>query len=221
MNARDPFNIRNSSPALNVLRNGAASLQQRAVLASQRIASTAQDNGKKGREDTPLTDETSAQAHGTAMSYALPSTGPTQRHQAGGANGPANGTISEKVTNMLGSDRSDMLPMYKDKPYQYPSSSKNQPWYRRRRTVVLILACLAGLSWWFGILSPASYASSKATGVKKDRKPWVGGGKTSKIDWHARAESVKDVFKVSWKGYEEHGWGMSLRLWRTRMTSLQ
>ena len=105
--------------------------------------------------------------------------------------------------------------MYKDKPFGYPTSERRKPWYKRRRNAALVLGSLAGLSWWFGILSPLSYlASGSSSDVvpskAKSESSWslFGGGKTTTVDWDERAERVKDAFKLSWAGYEKYAWGM-------------
>jgi len=125
--------------------------------------------------------------------------------------------MSEKMTDMFNTSRRDSLPMYKDKPKGFYGSSRRLPWFRKKRTVAVVLGSLAGLSWWFGILSPLSYFSSSseadATGSKSalSGSSWslLAGGKGEKIDWDKRAERVKDAFKISWAGYEKYAWGMS------------
>lgn len=221
---RDPFNIRRSpSPALHLLRNGANTLQRTATQASQRIVSAIGEPddiglGKKKDDEPELLSAEDGSA--STMSYALPQNGPTQRHpdqwSRVGQNGHAEGGISEKMNNMFNTERRDSLPMYKDKPYGYPGSSRRLPWFRKKRTVGVILGSLALLSWWFGVLSPLSYVSGDA-----ERKPassssssssWslFGSSNKPKADWDERARSVKEAFQISWAGYEKYGWGMSL-----------
>ncbi|KAK5720313.1 mannosyl-oligosaccharide alpha-1,2-mannosidase [Elasticomyces elasticus] len=148
------------------------------------------------------------------MAYQPPS-GPTHRHgdswQASGqsrfgANGYAPAGVGEKLGDIFGGERKSSLPMYKDKPYAYPSG-RRPPWFRRKRVLGLILASLAGLSWWFGILSPLSYITggSDAAVVKKSKSSWFGG--IGVVDWDERAERVKNAFRVSYNDYEKHAWG--------------
>ncbi|EMC91481.1 glycoside hydrolase family 47 protein [Baudoinia panamericana UAMH 10762] len=99
--------------------------------------------------------------------------------------------------------------MYKDKPFQYPAGRRKGPWFLQRRVVALVLVMLAGLSWWFGLLSPLSFATHKpkSSGSSKGKGSWNWLGETSTVDWDARAEKVKEAFKVSFEGYEKHAWG--------------
>ena len=227
MNNRDPFNLRNSSPALHLLRTGVNTVQQRALQASQKIVAAVQapdDIGlSKKQEDigSGVEDESAA-----TMSYALPQNGPTHRHgdnwSRAGEGGKSDNGISEKMTNMFNADRRDSLPMYKDKPTGYFGTSRRLPWFKKKRNVAIALGSLAGLSWWFGILSPLSYFSSvgePSTSTSKSSGSWglLSGGKSAKIDWDERADKVRDAFKISWGGYEKYAWGMSrlIRVWLT------
>lgn len=221
---RDPFNLRNKTgPALHLLRNSANTLQQQALQASQKVASSLRDlddigHGKKHEDFQEHVDEDRA----ATMSYALPQNGPTHRHGAGdwsrvGEGGQLNGgAISEKMNDMFNSSRRDSLPMYKDKPKGFYGNSRRMPWFRKKRTVAVVLGSLAGLSWWFGILSPLSYfssggdtASTSTSSTSSSSWSLLGGSKGGKVDWDERAERVKDAFKISWAGYEKYAWGMS------------
>lgn len=210
---RDPFNVRRSPlPAFHLLRNGADTIQRTASQASQRIVSAIGEANDDVGLKKKIDDETEAavsDSSASTMSYALPQNGPTQRHpdqwSRAGQNGHSEGGISEKVTNMFNPERRDSLPMYKDKPFGYPGSSRRSAW-RKKRTVGLVLGTLAGLSWWFGILSPLSYISGDSS--SKSASSWsLFGESKSKVDWDERAERVKEAFQLSWKGYEEHAWG--------------
>ncbi|KAK0922427.1 mannosyl-oligosaccharide alpha-1,2-mannosidase [Friedmanniomyces endolithicus] len=151
------------------------------------------------------------------MAYAPPS-GPTHRHgdswQSSGqsrfnANGYAPAGVSEKIGDIFGSDRKGSLPMYKDKPYQYPSGRRKMPWFRRKRVIASILLSVAGLSWWFGILSPLSFLTggSETTVSKKSKSSWNLFGSGGVPDWDNRAEKVREAFRVSFADYEKHAWG--------------
>lgn len=215
---RGPFNVRRSpSPALHLLRNGANTIQRTATQASQRFASALGEPddiglGKK-RDDAPeITIEDGSAA---TMSYALPQSGATQRHtdqwSRVGQDGHGEGGISEKVNNMFNPERRDSLPMYKDKPFGYPGSSKRLPWFRRKRTVGLILGTMAALSWYFGVLSPLSYMSGEKTSKSASSWSWFGSSK-SNVDWDERAQNVREAFQLSWAGYEKYGWGKCTRI---------
>jgi mannosyl-oligosaccharide alpha-1,2-mannosidase len=115
--------------------------------------------------------------------------------------------IGEKVGGFFGADRQDSLPMYKDKPYSYPGSRRRMPWYKQKRVMGLILASLAMISWWFGILSPLSYFTSDGSGSTTpgaSKGSWFGGKTTG---WESKAQKVKEVFKTSFDDYEKHAWG--------------
>lgn len=196
MNNRDPFNLRRS-PGSTLLRS----------------------NSYFGRKESPekkdkgLEESLAPQPSSSMSSYAPPSfNGPTHRHpdqwQSSKADGHTNGSVSEKITGMFNSDRKEALPMYKDKPYAHLKGGKRMPWFRRKRTMGLILATLAGLSWWFGVLSPLSYFSGNSDGLsarKSKSLSWF--GSSTGTDWDDRAEQVKQAFKTSFADYEKHGWG--------------
>lgn len=214
MNSKDPFNLRRNSSALQLLRNGVYTVQQQASQASQLLVTavrTTDDPGLAKKRDDPQFSSGSTSA---AMSYALPQNGPTHRHPDGwskaGEGGQGNGGISEKMSTMFGSDRRDSLPMYKDKPAGHSSKRKAQ--FRSKTAVAAVLGTLAGVSWWFGFLSPLSYASG-GTGASsvKAGSSWslLGSAKSSAVDWNGRADKVRDAFKISWAGYEKYAWGMS------------
>lgn len=207
MNNRDPFGLRRSasnSPAGNLLRSTATVLQHKT-----------RDLADKGVQ---VLAQSTDGARAVMSSYASPD-GPTHRHPEAwhsaqsryadqsyaSSNG---GGITEKVSEFFGSDRKDALPMYKDKPYAYPGRRKRQ-WWQQRRYVAGALVSLAFLSWWFGILSPLSYFTTKEAGTiekqKSKSKGWFSSGEV--VDWDARAEKVRETFKTSFAGYEKHAWG--------------
>ncbi|KAK4553005.1 mannosyl-oligosaccharide alpha-1,2-mannosidase [Recurvomyces mirabilis] len=149
------------------------------------------------------------------MAY-VSQTGPTQRHTDNwqsshsrfDINGQGNGSITDKISDVFGGDRKNSLPMYKDKPFQYPGGRRKMPWYRRKRIIAGLLMSLATLSWWFGILSPLSYITggSEKAPEKKSQSSWslFGGGI---VDWDDRAQKVKEAFQLSFSDYEKHAWG--------------
>ena len=227
---RDPFNIRRSPlPAFQLLRNGADTIQRTASQASQRIVSAigeSDDLGQKKKiDDEPkiLLEDSSA----STMSYALPQNGPTQRHpdqwSRAGQNGHSEGGIGEKMNNMFNGERRDSLPMYKDKPFGYPGSSRRSAW-KKKRTVGLVLGTLAGLSWWFGVLSPLSYLSgdgeTKTSSSSSSSWTLFGSSKPT-TNWDERAQSVREAFQLSWTGYEKYAWGMFCLLRRCRCDRLK
>lgn len=220
MNNRDPFSLRRNTPAFGLLQSSTASLGKRAVQVSQQAAAAGAGIVEKSK--TAIEEATSTSDYTKpSMAYAPSQTGPTQRHpdawQSSGqsrynANGHADGGVRDKVYDMFGGDRKGSLPMYKDKPYQYPGSRRKMPWFRQKRVIALILTSLAGLSWWFGILSPLSYLTSSGDAAPKKSKSWSLFGSSKIVDWDDRAEKVKDAFKMSFSDYEKHAWGMC-RVW--------
>ncbi|QIX00102.1 hypothetical protein AMS68_005619 [Peltaster fructicola] len=216
MNVRDPLKLRDPSSALDYLRNGASDFQQRAVQSSRRLLASVQDNSKKFDDlddddfhRPPPPSFRTNDTHASAMSYALPQNGPTQRHTST-ANGETSGTIGEKMSTFFAGDKAS-LPMYKDKPFQYPTSSRQAPWFRKRRILAGVLVIVTGLVWWSGLFNPSAKSADSAS-PKPAQQPstndkagtWFG---SKKSDWAARADIVKGAFRVSWAGYEEHAWG--------------
>jgi len=124
--------------------------------------------------------------------------------------------VWSKVT---GNEKS--LPMYKDKPsgksYGYGVKSRKS-FVRSRRGLALFALAVIGILYWFGGSSTQD-AAGKASEAGKTWTSLVGagnGGTTSNVDWEKRREAVKDAFVVSWKAYEEHGWGERLFAASTR-----
>ncbi|RMY10606.1 hypothetical protein D0868_03606 [Hortaea werneckii] len=195
MNNRDPFNLRRS-PGSGLLRSTSyfgrtPSPEKRSVAPEEALAPPAPSN---------------------MSSYAPPiSGGPTQRHPDHWhslADGHGQGSVTEKISGIFGNGTQEVLPMYKDKPYAHLKSGRHLPWFRRKRTMGLVLAGLAGLSWYFGILSPLSYLSGSSSGVegkKSTSSSWFGG--STAADWDARAEQVREAFRTSFADYEKYGWG--------------
>lgn len=96
--------------------------------------------------------------------------------------------------------------MYKDKPFEYPGGRRRQPWFRRRRFLGTIALSALALLYWLGVFTSSSDETKrKGTGPQTSRS-WFSSSK-SKIDWNDRRERVKDAFKLSWAGYEQHAWG--------------
>lgn len=210
MNNRDPFGLRKSdinSPSANFFRSTAAALEHKT-----------RDLAERGRQALVQSTEGAS----AAMSSYAPANGPTHRHPEAWHSAQSrfddqpyansNGGIAEKVGEFFGSEKKDALPMYKDKPYAYPGRRKRQ-WWQQRRYVAGALVSLAFISWWFGILSPLSYFTSRegeTTGQQKPKsRTWFSSGES--IDWDARAEKVRETFKTSFAGYEKHAWGRSRR----------
>lgn len=134
-------------------------------------------------------------------SYALNTEAPQQEatetwRQRSNASGLANG-VGEKVGDFFKSKDKDELPMYKDKPYNYSSSGKRLPLWRRQRLMLSLLGVLALVLWWTGGHETIKSAASGLTRFG-DKSP----------QWADRQERVREAFKLSWKAYEENAWGM-------------
>ena len=208
MNNRDPFGVRNPSGLPHSF------LQSRSPRLGDHNAQT---------PTRPVEGGTDAGDNGAATILGMSSYAPNLQNGAvhrnpdvwqssqsryGSTSYSHTNDISEKVSGFFGADRKDSLPMYKDKPYDYPARRKGR-WYRQKRTVAIALTSLALISWWFGILSPLSYFMSDDDRVpvkQKSKSSWFG-GKVSAAEWESRAEKVKDAFKLSFHGYEKYAWG--------------
>jgi endoplasmic reticulum Man9GlcNAc2 1,2-alpha-mannosidase len=209
MNNRDPFSLRRTGPAFQLLQSGAASLSTRAVQVSQQAAAASAEAAatvRKAVKEVVFGPNAAMSTHRHTDNWSSAQS----RHSV---NENSNGSLTDKISDVFGSDRKQSLPMYKDKPYAYPGGRRKMPWFRRKRVFALILASFAGLSWWFGILSPLSYmtGASETAAPKKSKSSWSLFGDSS-IDWDARAEKVKDAFRLSFADYEKHAWGMC-RVW--------
>lgn len=215
--SRDPFSIRRTSPAASLLRTSAASISQTAAQATHRAVAVTETFVEKSRKAISETSVDVTNAAGSMSTYGLPNGAASQWESSGRArfhhNDPERSEgFGEKMTNMFTGQRSDSLPMYKDKPYHYPGHGGKRhlpPWLRKKRTLGGVLAGLALVSWWFGMLSPLSWVSSKGDGQTSSPqgKSWSLFGSKEVVNWDERAERVKDAFKISWAGYEKYGWG--------------
>ena len=145
------------------------------------------------------------------------------RHTAHGNNSNNIGAaIGEQIGDMLGAiggggRRKDSLPYYKDKPYQHPGKGRQRSplprWLQQRRTAAIALVTLTLFCWWLGLFSsgkaktttPAAAPATAPVASKPKSKGWFSSGPT--VDWNARADTVRDAFKLSYAGYEKYGWG--------------
>ncbi|PNS17770.1 hypothetical protein CAC42_3165 [Sphaceloma murrayae] len=117
-----------------------------------------------------------------------------------GSTGPD--PFSEKLGSMFSDGRKSSLPMYKDKPFGYPSSQR-QVWRRKRLLGLIGAGVLVGL-WvirsWFGGDANGGFGLGAGTLGGKGRAK-------GKVDWLERREEVRTVMKESWRGYEKYAWG--------------
>ena len=84
------------------------------------------------------------------------------------------------------------LPMYKDKPYFYPSSQR-----RKSRRFWIALVVVALVLAWYGF-GPTFKQEQHSIGSKLFG---------ARVDWRARQEQVKQAMEISWSGYEKYAWG--------------
>lgn len=105
------------------------------------------------------------------------------------------------------------LPMYKDKPAGYGARREVSRWCGGKRKIALGAVLVLGVLYWLGVVGGSVEDDAAAAGGKKEgwgkmlQASMGGAGKGKAVDWEKRREAVKDAFLLSWKGYEEHGWG--------------
>jgi len=180
MNVRDPFNL-HRSPAFNILRGtatrAASNVTQRVIEASTQ----AYESGKQAVEE---------------MSFSVPKNVPSfsapQReleNRVWGASGvtsrSGNSHSSSGVMNDMQArvgdffERSrDDLPMYKDKPYSYASSRRQQPVWKRKRNIGIAALVVLLVFYFTGVFGGDS------EGEDKPKETW------------------------SWDAYDRYAWGM-------------
>ena len=122
--------------------------------------------------------------------------------------------VSEKINNMLSTTEEEELPMYKDKPYNYASSERRLPFWRRQRLLLLLVGVAIILIYFAGTSKRLSRPQAPPSDGGKEKTTWnllsgMSKGKHSPPNWDDRKERVKDAFKISWDAYEKHAWGGS------------
>lgn len=128
--------------------------------------------------------------------------------RGGGATGGIIGEGLDKVGGFLTSNRGATLPMYKDKPYAYPHSSRPRPFYRQKRCMAWFLLMVVAVAWLFGFFGQDKYdriPSLKTSDWLKTEKD----SPSAKVDWLGRREKVVGAFESSWDAYKRYAWGMS------------
>jgi len=118
-------------------------------------------------------------------------------------------SVADKINNIISSHDTGGLPMYKDKPYNYAASGRRRPFYQQKRLMLALLGVLVWILYFVGAFSSGTRGGADGTtGASKGVAGWFSGG-SRKVDvWEQRREKVRDAFKISWKAYEEHAWGM-------------
>ncbi|KAJ4301095.1 mannosyl-oligosaccharide alpha-1,2-mannosidase [Kalmusia sp. IMI 367209] len=182
MYSRDPFNLRKAPPsALTFLQTAA----------SHTLTTTVQ----KASETVQKATETLADAD---MSFKLPNNIPNFDN--------AQRRFEDHVWNKFSGNEKG-LPMYKDKPTGYGARRGAGRWGKRRAGLIALV--VLGVLYWFGWASGGGEegVEGKKEGGWRGVLPGSQTGKKGKVDWGTRKESVREAFLLSWRGYEEHGWG--------------
>ena len=119
-------------------------------------------------------------------------------------NGHTRSVMGSKVDGYF---EKQQLPMYKDKPYNYAASGRRQPLYKQWRAMLGIVCFLVGVIYWFfSSSSTPTKVKSKGTSAWG----WMSGPGAATVDWDDRRERVKEAFTLSWDGYAQYAWGMSI-----------
>lgn len=112
---------------------------------------------------------------------------------------------TSSITSHFGGRGSQSLPMYKDKPYAYPTSQRSRPMWRRKRVAVFVFAALSFL-YYFG-----AFSSHHETTSTTPSWSWLKTAEPEKkVDWPQRRDRVVEAFTLSWDAYERYAWGKIL-----------
>lgn len=124
------------------------------------------------------------------------------------------GSLGNGITGRLDEyfDKKE-LPMYKDKPYNYASSTRKTSTISNPRVIALSVASFLIFLYWLGVFSSKS-ADTTSYPKPKASWSWFGGSGKSK-DWEARRNAVKEAFILSWDGYDRYAWGMYTGAYRS------
>jgi len=208
MNVSDPFDLRRSRPALNILRGSATQAAAHLTQRVKEVGAQAYETGKAAVEDMstfsiPRNVPSFTNPQREQENRVWGSSGVTAR-SASHSNGVLSG-VQDRVGGFFDKSRGD-LPMYKDKPYTYASSRRQRSVWRRKRTLGL------GGVFLFAVLYFLGFFGSHSENVEKARNQWSWSQKPekagSKVDWDERREQVKEAFTQSWDAYERYAWGM-------------
>lgn len=106
------------------------------------------------------------------------------------------------------SNKSDRLPMYKDKPYASPYDDEDRPFWKRKKWVAIIALVVLTLIYWTGSSKKPSPKRTVTTdwsytGLSKDDR---------KANWDHRRDRVVEAFELSWDAYKRYAWGTSGRI---------
>lgn len=194
-NTRDPFNLHTRSP------RSPFGFQQSGDYFGLRSAGVGVQNQIRQvalslkYKDEPNSSDYSA----GGMSTAPPNSNNTWQPRRN-TNGSVSG-FGEKLENIIAGKSDGGLPMYKDKPYNYATSRRSTPFYRRKLLLPFLLLVSLALYWSSSLgLFTKSGKQFKTHGTFS-----IFAGKSA--DWDERRDKVRDAFKISWEAYEAHAWG--------------
>lgn len=182
MYSRDPFNLRKAPASQNAL-----SFLQQAATRTIETGTAAVESSKQIIKDAD-------------MSFSVPRNVPNFEN--------AQRRFEDNVWNKFAGNEKG-LPMYKDKPAGYGARRGVGAWFRRKRNVGFVALVLIGLLYWLGW---SGRGGEVAVGSDKKSGVWgniIAGSKYKGPVWEQRTEAVREAFRQSWKGYEDHGWGWS------------
>jgi hypothetical protein len=193
----DPFDIRRTrNSPISIIRLAAA---RAAVQITERAVETGINAIQKGKQTVE-----------DNMSFALPKnvpsfSNPNRRALEDKYWGSAAGSTSS-IASQFGSRGSQSLPMYKDKPYAYPTSQRARPIWRRKRVAIFVFVVISFLYYFGGFASHHETTTSKAPSWTWLKTPEP----EKKVDWTKRSERVVEAFTLSWDAYERYAWGKIL-----------
>lgn len=120
--------------------------------------------------------------------------------------------VGDKINNMLSTTEEEELPMYKDKPYNYATSERRLPFWRRQRLFLVLIGVLVVIIYFAGTSKRIQKPQATPGDGGKEKSTWnllsgISKSRHSPPNWDDRRDKVKDAFKISWEAYEKHAWG--------------
>ena len=201
MNNLDPSDIRDQAPPkspIGVVVNPTDYFSDKSATGLRQTARI-QDSISEADEMSATSQPSGSDSHQTKWQPA------TRR-----VTNPQNG-VGDKLSSILGGSDDGGLPMYKDKPYNYATSQKKMPFWRRYRLLLILLALFVILLMSSSVHEKIPTPVPSSTSEGKVRNTWsiLSGHKKAPANWPERQERVKEAFKTSWAAYEKSAWGSS------------
>lgn len=186
MYSRDPFNLRSKAPP------SALTFLQSAATKTIETGTSAVETTKQALKDAD-------------MSFAIPRNVPNFEN--------AQRRFEDNVWNKFTGNEKG-LPMYKDKPANHGARGGMGRLLSGKRGVGVVVLMFMGLFYWLGWFGGTVGDAEKGVIIDGEKsggwKGIISGKKGQKVDWEKRRDNVREAFLLSWKAYEEHGWGWSL-----------